>query len=283
MPLNLIPHSLSRAPAAILATSVASALALTLAIAPAAAAAAASSSASSSASPSAASGEHPSVKRPTSLPPSADLLYAIKVRQKGMALAGEARLSWRHDDGKYALAAQTKVPLFGVVLDSKSDGLVDDFGLAPQTASEKRYRKEATTVTFKRDAKTISFSESDLSYPIKGGEQDRTSAPWQLAAVARAAPEKFTPGSEWVFFVAGRRDAEAWTFKVVNQEAVQTGQGEVNALHLVKQPPAEGHGHDQQIDIWLAPSLEWYPVRIRLVDNDSDFIDQTLDKVTAVK
>lgn len=248
-------------------------LAAALAIMPAAA----------SASASAASGEHPAVKRPYSLPPSADLVYAIKVRQKGLALAGEARLTWRHEDGKYTLAAQTRVPLFGVVLDSKSEGLVDDYGLAPQQGSEKRYRKEATTVTFKREAKTIGFSESELSYPLKGGEQDRTSVPWQLAAVARGAPDKFTPGSEWAFFVAGRRDAEAWTFKVVNQETVQTGQGEVHALHLVKQPPAQGHGHDQQIDIWLAPSLEWYPVRIRLVDNDSDFIDQTLDAATPVK
>ena len=35
----------------------------------------------------------------------------------------------------------------------------------------------------------------------------------------------------------------------------------------------------QQVDLWLAPSLDWYPVRVRFNDNDGDFVDQTLEKV----
>lgn len=252
-------------------------LALTLAGAPLLPAHAAAASAAVAAAPAA---EHDSVKRPFTLPQSADLAYSIKVRQHGMALSGEAMLNWRNGDGKYSIVSQTKVPIFGVILDSKSEGVVDDFGLAPTLATEKRFRKEPTTVSFKREAKTITFSESDESYPIKGGEQDRTSTPWQLMAVARGAPEKFTPGSEWVFFVAGRRDAEPWSFKVDKQETVHTGQGDVSAVHLVKAPPAEGHSKDQQVDIWLAPSLGWYPVRIRLLDADGDFVEQTLEKIT---
>jgi hypothetical protein len=53
---------------------------------------------------------------------------------------------------------------------------------------------------------------------LKGGEQDRTSATWQLIAYARAAGDKFKPGSEWKMFVAGRRDAEPWSFKVLATE-----------------------------------------------------------------
>jgi hypothetical protein len=65
---------------------------------------------------------------------------------------------------------------------------------------------------------------------------------------------------------------------VVGQEAVHTGQGDVTALHLVKAPPPDAKG--QQVDLWLAPSLDWYPVRIRFADEDGDFVDQTLDKIT---
>ena len=43
-------------------------------------------------------------------------------------------------------------------------------------------------------------------------------------------------------------------------------------MHLEK----DMHGKSQQLDIWLAPTLGWYPVRLRFTDPDQDFIEQTL-------
>ncbi|MFM9435046.1 hypothetical protein ACFDR9_002108 [Janthinobacterium sp. CG_23.3] len=228
--------------------------------------------------PAAAADQHPSVKRAFSVPPSADLSYSIKARQRGLGLAGDSTTAWRAGDGKYSVASETRSALFGKILENKSDGAIDDYGLAPSQYYEKRYRKEPGTATFKRDSKTIVFGGSEQSYPLKGGEQDRNSAPWQLVAVARGAPDKFTPGSEWAFFVAGRRDAEAWVFKVLNQESVHTGEGEVSAVHLVKAPPPNDQG--QQVEVWLAPSLDWFPVKLRFSDNDGDYVEQTLEKIT---
>ena len=221
--------------------------------------------------------EHPVIKRAFKLAPSADLVYSIKARQKGISLSGESVSNWRAGDGKYSLLAETKAALFGKILEQRSEGTVDDFGLAPSQFVEKRFRKEAATTTFKRDSKTIVFSEGDDSYPLKGGEQDRNSTVWQLVSVARATPEKFTPGSEWSFFVAGRHDAEPWTFKVVKEDKIATGMGEVAAIHLVKAPPPDKKG--QQVDLWLAPSLEWYPVKVTFADEDGDYVEQTLQKI----
>lgn len=223
-------------------------------------------------------GEHPSIKRAYNLPPSADLAYSIKARQHGISLTGEASVAWQAGDGKYRIATESKVSLLGKIVENRSEGAIDDYGLAPATFYEKRFRKDPTTTRFQRDSKTIAFSEGDDSYPIKGGEQDRSSAQWQLAAQARATPAQFKPGSEWKYFVAGRRDAEQWSFKVLEREKVRTGQGEVEAVHLVKAPPPDAQG--QQVDLWLAPSLEWYPVRIRFNDADGDFVEQTLEKIT---
>lgn len=222
--------------------------------------------------------DHPSSKRSFSLPPSAELHYSIKARQRSLAINGDAVVNWRAADGKYSIGTESHAGLFGKILESKSEGLVDDYGLAPAIFYEKRFRKEATTATFKRDSKTIVFSSGDETYPILGGEQDRTSAPWQLAAIARSAPHKFTPGSEWSFFVAGRRDAEPWVFKVVTHEPVKTGMGEIEAVHLLKSPPKDKPG--QQVELWLAPSLDWYPVRVRFAEEDGDYVDQLLDKIT---
>ncbi|MYM35991.1 DUF3108 domain-containing protein [Duganella sp. FT94W] len=221
--------------------------------------------------------DHPSVKRPTNPPPSADLSYNLKVKQSGLSLGGVATVQWRAGDGKYSINAESRAAIFGKVVENQSEGLLDDFGLAPLTFHEKRIRKDPYTTSFKRDTKTIAFTESDTTYPLIGGEQDRLSAQWQLAAIARAAPDKFKPGSEWNMFVAGRRDAEPWSFKVTGIETIQTGAGEVSAVHLVKEPPAKSPG--QQVDLWLAPSMDWYPVRVRFNDPDGDFVDQVLDKV----
>jgi hypothetical protein len=221
--------------------------------------------------------DHAAIKRPVDLPPSADLSYTIKARQKGFSIGGEALVNWRVAGAKYTLRADTRAALFGSILENRSEGLIDSFGLAPVQFSEKRIRKEPWTTTFDRAARTISFTEDKQTYVLKGGEQDRSSVSWQLAGIARAAPEKFTPGSEWTFFVAGRRDAEPWTFKVVKQETIRTGLGPVDALHLVKLPPPDSTG--QTLDIWLAPAHEWYPVRLRFTDSDDEFVDQTLDKI----
>ena len=224
--------------------------------------------------------EHPSVKRAFNLPPSADLNYSIKARQRGLGLVGDSTTVWRAGDGKYSIASETRSALFGKILDNRSEGTIDEYGLAPAQYTEKRFRKDPTTASFKRDSKTIVFSASEQSYPIKGGEQDRVSVSWQLVAMARAAKDKFKPGSEWNFFVVGPHDADPWTFRVIGREKVQAGAaiGAVDTVHVLREPPPGSK--DQTLDIWLAPSLEWYPVKLRFVDNDRDYVEQTLERVT---
>ncbi len=221
--------------------------------------------------------EHPVIKRPVDLPPSADLAYKIDARKKGISVGGDAVVQWRVGNGVYSAANVARASFLGKILDNRSEGAVDAFGLAPSQFNEKRFRKQPTSIKFDRAAKAISFSEGELTYPLLGGEQDRGSVQWQLAAVARAAPGKFVPGSEWKFFVAGRRDAETWVFKVVGRENLDTPMGPMQAVHLVKAPPADSKA--QKIDLWLAPAHQWYPVKLRFSEEDGEFIQQTIEKI----
>jgi hypothetical protein len=224
--------------------------------------------------------DHPSAKRAVDLPPSADLTYSISARQRGFTLNGDATLTWRQGDGKYAITAESRVALLGKLTDSRSQGTIDPYGLAPAEFYDKRFRKDPTTASFDRDDKTITFSDGKDTYPILGGEQDRVSVSWQLVAIARAAKEKFKPGSEWSFFVIGPHDADPWTFRVVGREKVQAGAaiGTVDAVHVLRAPPPGSK--DQTLDIWLAPGREWYPVKLRFVDNDRDYVEQLLERVS---
>lgn len=218
------------------------------------------------------------LKRPFELPPSADLNYELQARQRGFSLRGDALVTWRAGDGKYSASAESRVPLLGTITADRSSGTVDAFGLAPAEFIDKRMRKDPTTTTFDREAKQLRFSESKQVYPLKGGEQDRVSITWQLAAIARAAGDKFKAGSEWPFFVAGRRDAETWVFKVVRREKVRTGLGEVDAVLVSRQPVAGKK--EQALEVWLAPQQEWYPVKLRYQDGKKEQVEQTLMTVS---
>lgn len=225
----------------------------------------------------AADGPHPADKRAVDLPPSAELNYTIQAKQSGLDLKGQGLVKWTHDKRSYSVSTETRAMLLGKILDTSSEGEIDAFGLAPTRFVEKRMRRDPSTTTFNREQNKITFTQSAETFPLQGGEQDRTGITWQLVAVARANAARMTTGSEWNFFVAGPRDAEQWSFKVVGREKIDTAKGQTEAVHVFRAPPPDNQG--QKLDIWLAPSMEWYPVKLRFTDPDGDYIEQVLDSV----
>lgn len=220
---------------------------------------------------------HPVEKRAFSLPPSAALDYSIKAKQSGLDVQGQGLVNWTATKTSYRVTTETRAMLLGKILETSSEGGIDAYGLAPERFIEKRLRRDPSTTTFNREQNKITFTQSSDSFPLQGGEQDRAGITWQLVAIARANAAKMTAGSQWTFFVAGPRDAEQWTFKVIGREKIRTPQGETNAVHIFREPPPDDQG--QKLDIWLAPSMEWYPVRLKFTDPNGDYIEQVLDSV----
>lgn len=224
-----------------------------------------------------ASTQQTGMKYKIDLPPSAELSYAIKAKESGMSLSGEGRLHWQTDAKTFSTTTETRAMLIGKIHQAHSEGVIDVHGLAPVQFTEKRFRKPENSVTFDRQEGQIRFSLSDHTYPIQGGEQDRTSAVWQLISIARGNTARFKEGSTWSFFVAGRNDGEPWTFKVGKQETIRTPMGNLKAVHVTRIPPADAP--ERKVEVWLAPSMEWYPVRLRFADNNTEYIEQTLQTV----
>ncbi|WP_338846485.1 DUF3108 domain-containing protein [Massilia sp. W12] len=211
-------------------------------------------------------------------PPSVEISYKVRAKRGFMSLNGVAQTVWRLQEKTFTLQNIARASFFGVLQETGSEGDWADNGLAPTRFTERRFRKDTTVTLLDHAQKKISFSEGAPSLTLRPGTQDRASVIWQIAALARAQPEKFTPNSHWNFVVAGRRDTDQWRFTVQGRETIQTGLGALNALHLVKAPPPSVQ--EQQVDIWLAPEQEWYPVQIRLREPDGDFVEQVVDKIT---
>lgn len=220
-----------------------------------------------------ASGDTPDKSYRVSLLPSARLDYEVEALRDGQKMYGRGKISWQSDGKHFTIDGEAGF-LFFTVLSFKSSGVVDDFGISPVLYNEKRFRKSETNTHFHRERNLISFSASTLSYPRKGGEQDRASIIWQLAGIGRGDGEKFVAGEEIDFFVAGVRDAETWRIHILGEEEIDTNEGKMKAWHVVRLP--RPGSYDQKIDIWLAPQQGWYPVKLRYTENSGDYLDMSL-------
>lgn len=216
-------------------------------------------------------------KPAVSLPPSAQLDYSIRADVHGLVLEGSSQINWNADASKYLLQLDTRTALTGVLLSDKSEGSIDRNGLAPDTYSMRRFRNQPAVASFDRKAGQINFANNGAPYKLQGGEQDRASVLWQLLSMARARPALIA-GSKWTYYVAGHRGGEPWTFLLKDKQKVQTGLGELEAWHFAHVPADKAT--TTQVDIWLAPSQEWFPVKIRFSEPNGDYIEQSLNKIT---
>jgi hypothetical protein len=231
------------------------------------------------AAPAVSAADEQAVRYKVSPPPSAELKYDVQALREGQTVYGSGTISWQSEGNNYTVTGEAGI-LFFSVLSFKSEGTIDDFGVAPVIYSEKRFRKPQTNTHFHRERNTISFSASTITYPRKGGEQDRASIIWQLAGIGRGDSEKFMPDAEIDIFVAGVRDGETWRIRVIGKEDVDIGGDKMAAWHVVRMP--RPGSYDQRIDIWLAPQQEWYPVKLRYTETNGDFLDMLLSNMHLV-
>lgn len=215
-----------------------------------------------------------SARYTVSLPPSAALDYEVRYTTRGNITRGSSVIDWRNDGGRYAIHGE--VTKFGFTLSSfRSEGGIDDAGIAPDLYAEKNARRSETNTHFSRDARqSISFSASTDAFPLTAGSQDRASILWQLSGIGRGDRAAFVPGAVLDVFVAGVRDAEHWLIQVVGEETVQLENGEARTWHLVRAPRAGTY--DKRLDIWLAPERQWYPVKLRYTEVSGDTLDLSL-------
>lgn len=212
-----------------------------------------------------------------SFPPSAELSYDALATQGSRRLSGSGNILWQQNGPTYLIKGEASALLLNL-LSYQSSGQVGGTGLMPEQYQEKRLGKSATTTHFVRERKTISFSASTQLYEIRGGEQDRGSVIWQLAGLARGDPDKLAPGLGFEAVVAGSRAADRWNVIVIGKETITLGEGSVSSWHLSLAPAA--NNFDYQIDLWLSPDRDWYPVKINYSNRSGASLSLLLSRLS---
>ena len=211
-----------------------------------------------------------------SFPPSAELRYNALAAQGARSLSGSGNIVWQTDGQSYTIKGEASALLLSL-LSYQSSGQLSKAGILPNLYYEKRIGKSATQTHFVRERKTISFSASTATYEIQGGEQDRGSVIWQLVGIARGDPTKLEPGLIFDSVIAGSKAADHWRVQVSGKESLTLADGTITAWHFSLTPTVSSF--DYQIDLWLSPDKEWYPVKIMYANRAGANLTMTLEKI----
>ena len=206
------------------------------------------------------------------MPPPARLLYRVESNKFPFRMSGE--LIWRQDGLSYD--ARLSMSAFGQSRVQTSRGELGGQGLSPLRFSDK-YRSEVAA-HFERDKGRISFSANTPAVPLLAGAQDYLSVMIQLATVIGGEPARYPVATAITVQVAGPREAEVWLFTVERQETLRLPGGEQDTLKLVRHPRRQ---FDQEVAIWLAPAMNWLPVRLRITEPNGDYLDQKWEATEA--
>ncbi|WP_150611210.1 DUF3108 domain-containing protein [Pandoraea terrigena] len=174
-------------------------------------------------------------------------------------------LQWVNANGHYRLRVAVPIIFFGT-FEFISEGGFDVNGIAPSRYVEKRGRRAEYVSEFHRDGTpTLHFSRSGQSVPLAPGAQDRFSVMMQLASYARGNPERYAQvGVTHEFTVVDTDSSEVWPVQYVGSETLPTPQGYIETRHFTRLPRKAGD--ERRVDIWLAPSLNWMPVRVKQIE-----------------
>ncbi|NRR33474.1 DUF3108 domain-containing protein [Oxalobacteraceae bacterium] len=223
----------------------------------------------------------PGVRRyKVNLPPSADFALDIKrVDADGTSWSGVAGMSWHSDGSRYKLSVEAGISMLVTRLNLlvlTSEGEIDDYGIAPAKATEKRRGRSETATHFRRDERRITFSATERSYPLLTGSQDKASVLFQLGGIGRADINQM--GTPIDIFVGEDKEANIFRFELVGEEEIETAMGRMVTWHLSR-PPKPGT-YSSRLDVWLAPGRNWYPVQIRNTEANGALTTQTVSKIT---
>ncbi len=214
-------------------------------------------------------------------PPSTRLSYRLTGWYRG-AVEGQARVEWLRSGTHYQVFMDLGIgPSFAPLISRRvsSDGEITPEGLSPR-----RYDEETKAVL--RDTRRLTiFLDPDRirlpngrELPRPPGVQDSASQFVHLTWLFTTQPQRLVPGQSIELPLALARQVEPWTYDVVGTETLATTAGAVDTVH-VKPRREPRPGGDLTVEMWVAPSLQYLPVRILIRQDAETFIDLLIDRL----
>jgi hypothetical protein len=208
-------------------------------------------------------------------PPSTRLSYKLLGNYRG-PVEGTAQVDWLRKGTRYQVHLGTAI---GPVLSRHitSEGELTAHGLAPHRFDgEQKVLLRSPRRWSQRFGPQLVTLTDGKEVPTLPGVQDEASQFVQLTWLFTTQPQRLKVGSSVEMPLAISKRLDRWTYDVIGEELLHFPFGEVPTFHL--KPRREAGGGDLTPEIWVAPTLQYLPVRIRLTDGNGNWVDLTLEK-----
>jgi hypothetical protein len=214
-------------------------------------------------------------------PPSTRLSYVLTGNVRG-PVDGQAQVEWVRAGARYQVHLDVAVgPSFAPLMSRRitSDGELGDDGLRPR-----RYDEE-TKIAFRDPRRLTIFLDDDTvrlpggkELPRPAGVQDAASQFVQLTWLFTMQPGLLEPGRTIELPLALPRYIDQWTYEVLERELLYTAAGPIETVH-VKPRRAPRRANELSAEMWIAPSLQYLPVRIVIRMDAETYIDLVVKRL----
>lgn len=207
-------------------------------------------------------------------PLSTQLLYTLTGNDRG-PLKGHAEVDWLRDGPHYQVRVTVSVPpVF-------SRRLLSDGRLGPDGLQPRRYDEQTDILLRAPQRATVLFSQDVIhlangrAAPAPAGVQDAASQFVQMTYLFLTRPDALQLGRTVVFPLALPRRIGRWTYDVADRGPLVLPFGSVECVHLT--PRGDDRGPQElTIETWVAPALQYLPVRIVIRRDAQTYLDLQL-------
>jgi hypothetical protein len=213
-------------------------------------------------------------------PKATRVTYKVEGYFRGEAY-GNAKVEWIKQGERYQVHVDASIgPSFAPLGSQRwtSEGVITPEGLAPE-----RFESINKLLIKSAPAKVVNFSASEVELPSGEkvpklpGVQDPSSHYIQLAYQFIQHPEKLAVGNVIEVPMAWTRRQEMIFYDVMLEEDLDTPLGKLHAFKLKPRRMNDTKG-DVLAEIWLAPALQYLPIRMYLRQGPENYLDMVMDK-----
>jgi hypothetical protein len=203
-------------------------------------------------------------------PLSTELDYQLTGDFRG-PIYGDARVQWLRDGAHYQVHLEAWIgPKIAPLMSRRmsSDGEITPLGLAP-----KRFDEVTGGLAGGNRQSTLLFDLGGVRLangrrePVPDGTQDAASQFVQFTWLFLTGRQSAQGDLLIQQPLALPRNVHLWRYKVRGMEDVATPLGQIPAWHVDSDMDMEDTRGDMQAEFWLAPSLQYLPVRVRIWQN----------------
>lgn len=214
-------------------------------------------------------------------PRSTRLTYHLTGYYRG-DVDGRASVEWLREGDRYQVHLDVSVgPSFAPLLSRRMSSAGD---IGPDGLRPRRYEEETRVALRSPRGNAVSFDgpllrlANGTELPSPPGVQDTASQFVQLTWLFTTQPQRLRPGQSVDVMLALPRRVDLWVYDVLDSETLHTPAGAIDAVHVRPRRPARPTG-ELTAEMWIAPTLQYLPVRIVIRQDTDTFVDLLIDRL----